>query len=274
MSAEQSRTDYWQTRTIQGSNARTEYAATVTAGTSTITVTSSTLPAPTYPYLNTSEPSVNSTSFTTVSSTSTRYNTIYVTGTTLPYPLNTTSLLPLYPTSNATSTTSSSTPSSTTSTALLPIGQSIDPRGCPDAINATIFTAATGQQYQLQCYVRYGGPVSIGLDFTTLRECIEACSTVNAGFSAIRCYGVTWLKYTQGALRCNLKAQSALLAGGSYDETAASAVLLTGVPPPVAGQFKTGKGEVEEEVVGSGAAGSLADSDPGTWRVGRVGRRG
>ncbi|KAL9010057.1 MAG: hypothetical protein Q9173_004967 [Seirophora scorigena] len=289
------------TRSIQGSNVVTEYAATVTAGTSTITVTSNALPVFTYPYLNTSEPSTDSTSFITVSSTSTRYNTTYVTGTALPSPLNTTSLLPPYPTSNTSSatalnttgpsldpTSSYSASSSNTSTAILSIGTSINmsssaptitstappgigtsinPRGC-NTINNTIFTDDTGRQYQIQCYLRYGGPVSIGLDSSTFRECMDECSTVNAGFSAIRCYGVTWLQYARGTVRCNLKARAALLEGGVYDGEAVSAVLLTGVPPPVAGQFRIGDGGDDDW--GSGAAGSLADHDPGTWRVGRV----
>ncbi|KAI4193633.1 MAG: hypothetical protein LQ348_002813 [Seirophora lacunosa] len=292
------------TRSIQGSNVMTEYAATVTAGTSTITVTSNALPVFTYPYLNTSEPSADSTSFTTVSTTSTRYNTTYITGTALPFPLNTTSLLPPYPTSNTSSaaaltttgpsldpTSSSSASSSNTSTAILSIGTSINmssssaptsvastappgigtsvnPRGC-NTINNTIFTDDTGRQYQIQCYLRYGGPVSIGLDSATFRECMDECSTVNAGFSAIRCYGVTWLKYARGTVRCNLKAQAPLLEGGIYDGEAASAVLLTGVPPPVAGQFRVGDGDDDDDW-GSGPAGSLADHNPGTWREGRI----
>ncbi|KAI4095356.1 MAG: hypothetical protein LQ344_001654 [Seirophora lacunosa] len=292
------------TRSIQGNNVMTEYAATVTAGTSTITVTSNALPVFTYPYLNTSEPSAESTSFTTVSTTSTRYNTTYITGTALPFPLNTTSLLPPYPTSNTSSaaaltttgpsldpTSSSSASSSNTSTAILSIGTSINtssssaptsvastappgigtsvnPRGC-NTINNTIFTDDTGRQYQIQCYLRYGGPVSIGLDSATFRECMDECSTVNAGFSAIRCYGVTWLKYARGTVRCNLKAQAPLLEGGIYDGEAASAVLLTGVPPPVAGQFRVGDGDDDDDW-GSGAAGSLADHNPGTWREGRI----
>ncbi|KAL8957381.1 MAG: hypothetical protein Q9193_005331, partial [Seirophora villosa] len=239
------------TRSIQGINVETEYAATVTAGTSTITVTSNALPVSTYPYLNTSEPSADSTSFTTVSTTSTRYNTTYITGTALPFSLNTTSLLPPYPTSNTSSataltttgpsldSTSSSASSSNTSTSILSIGTSINtssssappslpstappgigtsvnPRGC-NTINNTVFTDDTGRQYQIQCYLRYGGPVSIGLDSATFRECMDECSTVNAGFSAIRCYGVTWLKYARGTVRCNLKAQAPLLEGPIYD---------------------------------------------------------
>ncbi len=58
-------------------------------------------------------------------------------------------------------------------------------------------------------------------------------------------------------MRCNLKSQS-VLAKGYEDFMAASAVLLTGVPEPVVGEFRGGA-----EVVGE-----AADDDPGTWRVG------
>ncbi|KAI4126619.1 MAG: hypothetical protein LQ338_003641 [Usnochroma carphineum] len=229
------------TRTIRGLGEETEYAATVTAGTSTLTVTSTVLPQPVSPYFNASEPSANSTSYVTVSSTSTRYSTIYSTGTPLtPYSLNTTSSPP-YPTSNSSSAPAlpTSAPSSTTSS-FLPIGTSIvidGHAGCP-YINNTVFTTSEGEQYQIQCYRAYGGPVSIGLDRPHLLDCIEECDTVNAGFSAIRCYGITWLKYATSGVHCNLKAQSALV-NGTYDVLSASAVLLTGVTSPVTGAWGT-----------------------------------
>ncbi|KAI4196139.1 MAG: hypothetical protein LQ346_003299 [Caloplaca aetnensis] len=266
------------TRTISGYNdaALTQYAATVTAGTTTLKITSSVLPSATSvslgPSGNTTDPSTDSTSYTTISTTSTRYSTVYSTGTAIPtYSLNiTSSSAPPYPTTNASSsstTTSSTSSSSSSSTAtssstssILPIATSLSPNslGCP-SVNNTLFTTSTTppKTYQIQCYRAYGGPVSIGLDRSNFRECIEECSTVNAGFSAVRCYGVTWLKYAQGTVRCNLKSQS-VLAKGYEDFMAASAVLLTGVPEPVVGELKGGLGGTAE----------LADDDAGTWRVG------
>lgn len=88
---------------------------------------------------------------------------------------------------------------------------------------------------------------------------------MNDGFSAIRCYGVTWLKYSAG-VHCTLKAQSALVSG-TYNVLAASAVLLTGVPPPVVGEFK-GQGGGLGDGIGKG---QLGDDDAGTWRVGHLG---
>ncbi|KAL9601888.1 MAG: hypothetical protein Q9219_002241 [cf. Caloplaca sp. 3 TL-2023] len=246
------------TRTISGRIPATKYAATVTGGTSTLTVTQTVLPQPTVPSYNASISSANNGSIsntslptvTTISLTSTRINTIYSTGTGLPFSHNTTSISPPYPAGNTTSrasptsapssvrppsSSSSSIPTtSSTTSSLLPIGTSIAPGGCP-TINNTIYSLPTGEQYQLQCYRAYGGPVSIGLDQPYFRDCIDECSTVNRGFSAIRCFGVTWLKYAQG-IHCNLKGQS-VLANYTTDYMAVSAVLLTGVPVPVFGAF-------------------------------------
>ncbi|KAI4091664.1 MAG: hypothetical protein LQ339_008076 [Xanthoria mediterranea] len=157
-------------------------------------------------------------------------------------------------------TTSSQTPESTN------IGVSIDPEGCP-GINNTIWTNSYGQQFQLQCYRFYAGPISIGLDQPHFRECMEQCSLVNAGFSAIRCYGVTWLKFGDG-IHCNLKGQSAL-ASYTTNYQAVSAVLLSGVVQPIVGLFR-GAG------AGSGNVGGKTqtpDDNPGTWRMAKRWRR-
>ncbi|KAI4223744.1 MAG: hypothetical protein L6R36_005175 [Xanthoria steineri] len=157
-------------------------------------------------------------------------------------------------------TTSSQSPEDTN------IGESIDPEGCP-GINNTIWTNSYGQQYQLQCYRFYGGPISIGLDQPHFRECMEQCSLVNAGFSAIRCYGVTWLKFGDG-IHCNLKGQS-VLADYTTNYEAVSAVLLSGVAQPIVGLFR-GAG------AGSGNVGGKTqtpDDDPGTWRMVKRWRR-
>ncbi|KAL8922571.1 MAG: hypothetical protein Q9208_005074 [Pyrenodesmia sp. 3 TL-2023] len=241
------------TRIISGYNdvPLTQYEATVTAD----------------PYYNASEPATDSTSYTTISTTSTRYSTVYPTGTAIPpYALNTTSSAPPYPTTNASSssiTSSSTTSSSTTSSSIfsssstssiLPVATflSINGPACP-TVNNTLFTTSTNKVYQIQCYRAYGGPASIGLDRPTFRECIEECSQVNAGFSAVRCYGVTWMNGAPGTVKCTLKSQS-VLRSGVEDFMAASAVLLTDVPEPVVGQFR--------------GMPQLADDDAGTWRVG------
>ncbi|KAL8658885.1 MAG: hypothetical protein Q9226_000720 [Calogaya cf. arnoldii] len=166
--------------------------------------------------------------------------------------------LPSYiPSLIPTSTTSSSLPVDTT------IGDSIDPEGCP-GLNNTIWTNTYGKQYQLQCFRFYGGPISIGLDQPHFRECIEQCSLVNAGFSAVRCYGVTWLKYGDG-IHCNLKSQTALREYTTNYE-AVSAVLLTGVPPPVVGLFR-GAGPSSGNL-----GGKLPDDHSGTWRRAKLPR--
>ena len=181
-----------------------------------------------------------------------------------------------YATINTTLPTSipSSIPSSTTSSQL-PVGTSINQIGCP-GINNTIFTTVAGQQYQLQCYRVYGGAALIGLDRSNARECIEQCSTVNAGFSAIGCYGVTWLQYDQG-IHCNLKSQSALR-DYTTSSLAVSAVLLTGVPPPVVGLFGGSRvgvveAQQEEEKGVVGGEKDLPFDHPSTWRMAKVPRR-
>ncbi|KAL8834760.1 MAG: hypothetical protein Q9170_003609 [Blastenia crenularia] len=270
-----------------GFDPQTEYAETINGGTSTLTVTQTALPQPNNPYYNASLPVTNSSAIsgspsasiqlvTTVSMTSTRINTIYSTGTGLPYPINTTSVLPPYPTPNITVGTSptsaptlntSSISSTSTTSSLLPIGTSIAPGGCSGSngqpsINNTIYTLPSGEQYQLQCYRAYGGPISIGLDQTYFRDCINECSVVNQGFSAVRCYGVTWMKYAQG-VHCNLKSQTGL---GNYttEYESVSAVLLTGVPEPIVGEFVNREGK-------TGGVSEPLDDDPNTWKVVRGG---
>ncbi|KAI4187758.1 MAG: hypothetical protein L6R41_002604 [Letrouitia leprolyta] len=245
------------TRSISGFNDGTEYAATVTADTTTLTVTQNAIPQIVQPSSNVSTASSNSSGsvassvfsnslVTTISLTSTRTNTVYSTGTGLPYFPNTTSISPPYPTTNITSSSLNASSSSSTSSpseassspSPLPIGNSITPSGCP-SINNTIYTLDTGEQYQLQCYRRYGGAATIGLDQNDFRECIGECSIVNRGFSLVRCYGVTWLKYDKQGIRCNLKSQTNLGSFTTY-ELAVSAVLLTGVPAPIVGAFEGG----------------------------------
>ncbi|KAL8734539.1 MAG: hypothetical protein Q9166_001439 [cf. Caloplaca sp. 2 TL-2023] len=181
---------------------------------------------------------------------------------------NTTSRASTFPTSFPSSPLIK--PSSTSSSSR-PIGTSINPEGCP-SINNTILTTTNGQQYQIQCYREYGGPVSIGLDQPYFRDCIEQCSHVNAGFSAVRCYGTTWLKYASG-IHCNLKTQSALSSYTTNYE-AVSAVRLTGVVPPIVGQFRGGAGAdgAEENTGGAGNRAQLPDDRPGTRRMAKVSR--
>ncbi|KAL8771284.1 MAG: hypothetical protein Q9209_003189 [Squamulea sp. 1 TL-2023] len=267
------------TRTINGSYEETQAAATVTSGiyTSTVTERSSNY----YPYQSyidstgsansssTSRPSsgspISSVTASSISIVSPTFNNSYSTGTgSGPSGGSSTSV-----SSAATNSTLPSVPAllpSSSTTSLRPVGTSINPAGCPTE-NNTIFTTTGGQQYQLQCYRVYGGPVSIGLDQPYFRNCIEQCSLVNAGFSAIRCFGVTWLQYDEG-IHCNLKAQSAL-SNYTTNSLAVSAVLLTGVRPPVIGQFKgslgLGAAEVGEAAEGNhnraGAKTQLPDDD-------------
>ncbi|KAL8791506.1 MAG: hypothetical protein Q9213_000123 [Squamulea squamosa] len=252
------------TRTITGSDGVTQAAVTVTSGTFTLTVTERSpnyYPYQSYvdssssanssstrrPLTGSSIPSVTASSISIVLPT---FNNSYSTGTgsgprggastsTPSAAINTT--LPSVP---------SLLPSSSTTSSLRPVGTSINPAGCPTE-NNTIYTTSNGQQYQLQCYRVYGGPVSIGLDQPYFRNCIDQCSLVNAGFSAIRCFGVTWLQYDEG-IHCNLKGQSAL---SNYTTSilAVSAVLLTGVQPPIIGQFKGSLG------LGAAAGGEVAE---------------
>ncbi|KAL8729036.1 MAG: hypothetical protein Q9181_005147, partial [Wetmoreana brouardii] len=300
-----------ETRTISGVSDRTEAAATVTIGTTTTTITETARPHPYYPYpVANSSSSANSSS--NVSSSSSRPSISLVTiygssaGTGLLYPTSTTYLSPVSnttspirtssittsPTRTSSVATSPTTTSlatslppplnttvilpSTTLSSLLPIGTSLDPRGCP-SINNTIYALPSGQQYQIQCYRAYGGPVSIGLDQSRFLDCLQECSIVNTGFSAIRCFGVTWLKYGDG-VHCNLKGQSAL-SNYTDDYMAASGVLLTGVPPPVVGMFQNkvgagtgtgvegvGENEAGETTGAQTTTGQLSDDDPGTWR--------
>ncbi|KAI4215110.1 MAG: hypothetical protein LQ351_002425 [Letrouitia transgressa] len=150
----------------------------------------------------------------------------------------------------------------------LPIGTSVNPDGCP-ALNNTVYTVpGTNQQYQLQCYRKYGGPNTIGLDEPSFRECIQECSFVNNGFSAIRCFGVSWLKYGIG-VHCNLKGQSGLVSY-TVDYLAVSAVLLTGVPPPVVGAFsqRLSAGTESSGTEKKDVFGPFPDDDPDLWKVG------
>ncbi|KAI4263186.1 MAG: hypothetical protein L6R42_001661 [Xanthoria sp. 1 TBL-2021] len=277
------------TRTITGSIEETQAAATVTSGTSTSTVTE-TIPQGNYypdPVYGDSSSLASSSSVGvplsassilsgTVPSLSTapiNFTNSYSTGNgsgprggvstaSTPYTatLPETTLSSYIPSVIPTSTTSSQLPVDTF------IGEPINPEGCP-GINNTIWTNSYGQQYQLQCYRFYGGPISIGLDQPHFRECMEQCSLVNAGFSAIRCYGVTWLKFGDG-IHCNLKSQS-VLRDYTTNYDAVSAVLLTGVPQPGVGLFR-GAGP------GSGSVGGkmqFPDDHPGTWRMAKVPRR-
>ncbi|KAL8887374.1 MAG: hypothetical protein Q9215_005036 [Flavoplaca cf. flavocitrina] len=286
------------TRTITGSIVQTEAAATITSGTFTVTVTETlSHQGGYYPYqVYTDSSSLTSSSSTggtlsgsfvpsiTASSEPSdevpspsvgpdTFNTSYSTGigsgpkgggastTFAPYPAIDTSLPP--------SSVADPIPSSTISS-ILPVGTSVDPAGCPRE-NNTIYTNSYGQQYQLQCYRFYSGAISIGLDQPNFRTCIEQCSRVNAGFSAIRCYGVTWLQYEEGGIHCNLKSQGAL-ASYTTNYLAVSAVLLTGVPPPVVGQFRTAGNDEESKTAVEGKA-QLPDNHPWTWRMAKVPRR-
>ena len=114
------------------------------------------------------------------------------------------------------------------------IGKSIDLDGCPTE-NHTVYNDPNGQVYQIQCYVDYSGPTYIGLNETNFAECLQECSNINLGFSAISCYGATFSPYATG-IGCNLKTQDGLT---TYTESVQfiSAVLITGVPPPVIGEW-------------------------------------
>ncbi|KAL9040409.1 MAG: hypothetical protein Q9180_001924 [Flavoplaca navasiana] len=286
------------TRTITGSIVKTEAAATITSGTSTVTITETLGPqGGYYPYqVYTGSSGLTSSSSTeallsgsfvpsvTASSESSdevpspsiapdTFDISYSTGigsspegggastTSAPYPAIDTSLPP---------TLVADPISSSTISSILPVGTSVNPAGCPRQ-NDTIYTNSYGQQYQLQCYRFYSGVVSIGLDQPNFRTCIEQCSRVNAGFSAIRCYGVTWLQYEEGGIHCNLKSQDAL-ANYTTNYLAVSAVLLTGVPPPVVGQFRTAGNNEESKTAVEGKA-QLPDNHARTWRMAKVPRR-
>ncbi|KAL8688443.1 MAG: hypothetical protein Q9224_004882, partial [Gallowayella concinna] len=223
------------TRTITGSAEETQAAATITIDTSTLTITETVrAQANDDPYSVYSEPwSLLDTSSISLPIPPTAadpypvysepWSLLDTSSISLPIPptaavppATAPSLLPapptftnsysiLLPTLGPSSSSSSLIASSSTTSSFRPVGTSINPLGCP-TINNTIYTAQNGEQFQLQCYRQYGGPVSIGLDQFVFRECIEQCSKVNQGFSAVRCFGVTWLQYNTG-VRCNLKAQ-------------------------------------------------------------------
>ncbi|KAL8800710.1 MAG: hypothetical protein Q9182_004982 [Xanthomendoza sp. 2 TL-2023] len=275
-------TAMWYTRTITGLAEETQAAVTITSGTSTLTITETVRAQPNdIPY------PVYSESSSLLDSGSIR---IPIPPTASAPPATAPSLAPAPPPFNdsystgtgsgPTSVPSSSASSilntsSSTTSSLRPIGNSINPLGCP-TINNTIYTTENGEQFQLQCYRQYGGPVSVGLDQSNFRDCIEECSKVNQGFSAVRCYGTTWLKYFSG-IHCNLKGQSGLATYTTHYD-AVSAVLL-GAPGPPVGLFGVGDGltkglprqgaegkEAAVAVVG-GDKGQLMDSDPGTWRL-------
>jgi len=123
-----------------------------------------------------------------------------------------------------------------TTSSTLPLATSIGHGGCPN-VNNTIFTTSNSQDYQIQCYREYNGPSLLGLQEPNFLACINECDTVNAGFSQLVCFGVTWTPYViSGGIKCNLKDQTGL-GGYTSNPLAASAVLLTGVPPPVVGAW-------------------------------------
>ena len=81
-------------------------------------------------------------------------------------------------------------------------------------------------------------------------------------------------------MHCNLKAQSSLLDYQDNYYLGASAILLTGVPPPVIGTFEARDGALapddddfardgstQEGGIGASIGGHLPDDDPRTWRV-------
>ncbi|KAL8777886.1 MAG: hypothetical protein Q9203_002307 [Teloschistes exilis] len=245
-------------RTITGQAQGTAAASTVTSGTSTSTITETIITLPYFPAnASTSSNNTNGSAF----APSTETGPITSGGTGLLYP-NITSI-PY----QVTNTTYSYTPApitlaSTTLTAQDPFATSVGKGGCP-SVNNTVYTLPGGQQYQIQCYRTYGGSVAIGIDAPHLVECLAMCSMANSGFSAIRCFGVSWMPYPTTGLHCNLKAQTSLL-NFTTNFFAASAVLLTGVPPPVVGVFDNGRS-------GGSIGGNLPDDDPGTWRKGRKG---
>ncbi|KAL9582521.1 MAG: hypothetical protein Q9212_003245 [Teloschistes hypoglaucus] len=244
------------TRTISGYAQGTAAAATVTSGTSTSTITEtkvtlSYFPANVSTSANDTNGSPGSPLTETGPITSAGTGLLYPTITSIPYQVTNTTY---------TYTPAPLTLASTTLTAQDPFATSVGKGGCP-TVNNTIYTLPGGQQYQIQCYRTYGGPVAIGIDALHLNECIQICSMANAGFSAIRCFGVSWAPYPTTGLHCNLKAQTSLL-NFTTNFFAASAVLLTGVPPPVLGIFDNGR-------AGGTIVGQLPDDDPGTWRQGK-----
>ncbi|KAL9610951.1 MAG: hypothetical protein Q9167_004361 [Letrouitia subvulpina] len=279
------------TRTIEAIDYKTLAAATVTVGTVTIQVTKTVYNTPDdyYPIFSFS-PATSTSVPSTVITAPSSYIASTISHGPYSYPSNSSSRIPTANSSgpiplppilnlNATATINPS-PTARPSTSLLsdesltptgpslPIGTSVNPDGCP-TLNNTIYTVpGTNQQYQLQCYRKYGGPNAIGLDEPYFRECIQECSVVNNGFSAVRCFGVSWLKYGIG-VHCNLKAQSGL-ASYTVDYLAVSAVLLTGVPPPVVGAFsqRLSAGTDGSGAEGKDVFGQFPDDDPGLWRVG------
>ncbi|KAL8659234.1 MAG: hypothetical protein Q9202_007209 [Teloschistes flavicans] len=242
------------TRTITARVEATEAAATVTSGTFTSIVTATVVPLPFFPTANlTADISSFYPSTGTGPINSAGTSLLYPTLTSIPYPGTNTTYTYDPPTL---------TLASTTLTAEDPFATSVGKGGCP-SVNNTIYTLPTGQQYQIQCYRTYGGAVSIGIDAPQLVDCMKQCSMANSGFSAIRCFGVSWMSYPTTGLHCNLKSQNALSIF-TANFFAASAVLLTGVPPPPVGVFDSGKAG------DSSVGGQLPDDDPGTWRRGRV----
>ncbi|KAI4240129.1 MAG: hypothetical protein LQ352_007709 [Teloschistes flavicans] len=242
------------TRTITARVEATEAAVTVTSGTFTSIVTATVIPLPFFPTANlTADISSFYPSTATGPINSAGTSLLYPTLTSIPYPrINTT----------YTYDPPTLTLASTTLTAEDPFATSVGKGGCP-SVNNTIYTLPTGQQYQIQCYRTYGGAVSIGIDAPQLVDCMQQCSMANSGFSAIRCFGVSWMSYPTTGLHCNLKSQNALSIF-TANFFAASAVLLTGVPPPPVGVFDSGTAG------DSSVGGQLPDDDPGTWRRGRV----
>jgi hypothetical protein len=108
----------------------------------------------------------------------------------------------------------STLPSTNSTTALnltaYPIGNSIQPAGCPSVDNDLYLdntTVVTPQTFQVQCYRSFSSPNYQELQELHFNACIAACDNINGGGSAINggtvglfCYGVTWFKV--GGYRC------------------------------------------------------------------------
>ena len=114
---------------------------------------------------------------------------------------------------------------------LLPLATSISVDGCPD-IDGTNFITPDNETYLVECYRSFPGDSYLGLQESTLADCLNVCDAVNLGFSEVNCYGVTFTPYntSAGAVTCNLKNEDSVKGKrGDLDEYAVSAVLLIGV---------------------------------------------
>ena len=153
---------------------------------------------------------------------------------------NLTSLIPFLPTGTAPPFSFSGRPvlplnssifgNATVSNAtLLPVGAQVAPTSCP-GINNHIYTVpGTGpaDQYQFKCFVEYTGRPYQDLEQLSLPECIAECSNINAVFSRLDCFGVSYMQNSTG-LHCTLLAQAALNSS-TVNGAAISAVLATSV---------------------------------------------